>query len=129
MDGADDLHVSPFREDGNRRCLPRRAALAAHTGTPRVDWAEMLRRRFDFEVFACVRCGGRRRVLAYVKGARGVPEGPAAGACSFPGAPSWQEKAHQAREGLDLRSVQARKTAQAAREAAAQTPSTSPAAT
>ncbi|HYO56582.1 hypothetical protein [Archangium sp.] len=34
--------------------------------TPRVDWAELLRRTFDLDVFACVRCGGRRRVLAYV---------------------------------------------------------------
>ncbi|QDE72530.1 ATP-dependent helicase HrpA [Myxococcus xanthus] len=39
---------------------------------PRVDWAELLRRTCDFDVFGCVRCGGRRRVLAYVKGARGV---------------------------------------------------------
>ncbi|WP_245769050.1 transposase [Stigmatella aurantiaca] len=38
----------------------------------RVDWAELLKRTFDFEVFACVRCGGRRRVLAYVKAGRGV---------------------------------------------------------
>jgi LSD1 subclass zinc finger protein len=27
---------------------------------------------FDFDMFACVRCGGRRRVLVYLKGARGV---------------------------------------------------------
>jgi hypothetical protein len=40
--------------------------------TPREDWAELLRRTFDFDVFACVRCGGRRGVSAYVKGARGV---------------------------------------------------------
>ncbi|WP_414654121.1 hypothetical protein [Hyalangium sp.] len=40
--------------------------------TPRVDWAELLKRTFDFDVFACMRCGGRRRVLAYVKGAAGV---------------------------------------------------------
>jgi hypothetical protein len=33
--------------------------------TPRVDWAELLKRTFDFNVFVCVRCGGRRRVLAY----------------------------------------------------------------
>ena len=39
--------------------------------TPRVDWAELLRRTFSVEVFACVRCGGRRRVLAYEKGAAG----------------------------------------------------------
>jgi len=40
--------------------------------TPRVDWAELLRRTFDCDVFACVRCGGRRRVLAYVREAGGV---------------------------------------------------------
>jgi hypothetical protein len=34
--------------------------------TPREDQAELLRRTFDFDVFVCVRCGGRRRVLAYV---------------------------------------------------------------
>jgi len=26
-----------------------------------VAWAEVLRRTFDFDVFACVTCGGRRR--------------------------------------------------------------------
>ena len=40
--------------------------------TPREDWAELLKRTFDFDVFACVRCGGRRRVLAYVTAGRGV---------------------------------------------------------
>ena len=40
--------------------------------TPRVDWAALLKRTFDFDVFACVRCGGRRRVLAYLKEAGGV---------------------------------------------------------
>jgi len=40
--------------------------------TPRVDWAEVLKRTFNFDVFACMRCGGRRRVLAYGKGAGGV---------------------------------------------------------
>ncbi|WP_225410140.1 ATP-dependent helicase HrpA [Stigmatella hybrida] len=39
---------------------------------PRGDWAELLSRTFDFDVFACVRCGGRRRVLAYVNEAGGV---------------------------------------------------------
>jgi hypothetical protein len=34
---------------------------------PRGDWAELLKRTLDFDVFAWVRCGGRRRVLAYVK--------------------------------------------------------------
>ena len=40
--------------------------------TPRVDWAELLKRTFDFDVFVCPRCGGRRRVLGYVKGGGGV---------------------------------------------------------
>jgi len=35
-------------------------------------FAELLSRTFDFDVFACVRCGGRRRVLAYVNKAGGV---------------------------------------------------------
>jgi hypothetical protein len=34
--------------------------------TPRVDQAELLRKTFDFDVLACVRCGGRRQVLAYL---------------------------------------------------------------
>nr|WP_233262310.1 transposase [Vitiosangium sp. GDMCC 1.1324] len=38
----------------------------------RVDWAGLLRRTFVLDVFACARCGGRRRVLAYVKAGRGV---------------------------------------------------------
>jgi hypothetical protein len=42
------------------------------------------------------------------------PWGRGAGACSFPGAASWQEKGHQARQGLELWGVQAREEAQAA---------------
>ena len=38
----------------------------------RVDWAGLRRRTFAVEVLACVRCGGRRRVLAEVKEAGGV---------------------------------------------------------
>ena len=34
--------------------------------TPRVEWSELLSRTFDFDVFACVRCGGSRRVPAYL---------------------------------------------------------------
>ncbi len=40
--------------------------------TPRVDWAQLLRKTFDLDVFACVRCGGRRRVLADVTAPGGV---------------------------------------------------------
>jgi hypothetical protein len=36
------------------------------------DWAGLRRRSFAVEVLACVRCGGRRRELAYVKEAGGV---------------------------------------------------------
>ncbi|ATB41749.1 ATP-dependent helicase HrpA [Cystobacter fuscus] len=40
--------------------------------TPRVDWAELLKRTFALDVFACARCGGRRKVLAYVTAPAGV---------------------------------------------------------
>ena len=40
---------------------------AARVGrTPRLDWAGLLRRTFALDVFLCTRCGGRRRVLAYL---------------------------------------------------------------
>jgi hypothetical protein len=38
---------------------------------PRLDWAGLLRRAFALDVFACVRCGGRRRVLAYLTAPNG----------------------------------------------------------
>jgi hypothetical protein len=34
--------------------------------TPQLDWAGLLRRSFALDVFACVRCRGRLRVLAYL---------------------------------------------------------------
>ncbi len=34
----------------------------------RLDWATLLKRSFDFDVFTCPGCGGRRRVLAVLKG-------------------------------------------------------------
>jgi hypothetical protein len=40
--------------------------------TPRVDWAGLLKRTFHFDVFACIRCGGRRRVLAHLTAPGGV---------------------------------------------------------
>nr|WP_198316462.1 transposase [Cystobacter fuscus] len=69
--------------DGGGRPAPSQQAAAVriaggflparqHAPACRVDQAEMLRRTFDFDVFACVRCGGRRSVFAYVKGASGV---------------------------------------------------------
>ncbi len=54
--------------------LPEAAAKAEakKERTPRLDWAGLLRRTFALDVFACVRCGGKRGVLAYVKQAGGV---------------------------------------------------------
>jgi hypothetical protein len=40
--------------------------------TPRLDWAGLLRSSFALDVFACGRCGGRRRVLAYLTAPGGV---------------------------------------------------------
>ena len=37
---------------------------------PEAGWAGLLRRTFALDVFACLRCGGRRRVLAYREGSR-----------------------------------------------------------
>ncbi|HYO54061.1 hypothetical protein [Archangium sp.] len=59
---------------------------------PRVEWAELMRRTLDFDVFTSVRSGGRRRVLAYLTapgGVRAISRAPgiAHAACSAgPGA-------------------------------------------
>ena len=48
---------------------PPEAAAKAETKkkqTPRLDWPGLLRRTFELDVFECVRCGGRRRVLSYL---------------------------------------------------------------
>lgn len=37
-----------------------------------VDWADLLRKTFDFDVFACPRCACRRTVLAYLTAPGGV---------------------------------------------------------
>ena len=57
------------------RGLPEQRAIAAASPNadettrapprPRLDWAGLLRRTFEFDVFACP-CGGRRRVLALI---------------------------------------------------------------
>ena len=36
--------------------------------TPRLEGATLLKRSFDFDVFRCPGCGGRRRVLAVLHG-------------------------------------------------------------
>jgi hypothetical protein len=39
---------------------------------PRLDGAGLLRRSFELDIFACARCGGRRRVQSYVTARPGV---------------------------------------------------------
>jgi hypothetical protein len=39
--------------------------------TPRVDGAELLKRTFDFDVFACARCGGRLKGVGVREGRQG----------------------------------------------------------
>ncbi|MBF5043284.1 MULTISPECIES: transposase [Myxococcaceae] len=41
-------------------------AAASRARTPRLDWAGLLQRTFALDVFRCTRCGGKRRVLAYL---------------------------------------------------------------
>jgi hypothetical protein len=60
--GAEEASVAPEAGARQERRKER---------TPPVDWAGRLRRTFAVDVFTCIRCGGRRRVLAYVKGAGG----------------------------------------------------------
>jgi hypothetical protein len=44
--------------------------------TPRLDQAGLLRGAFALEVFTCLRCGGRRRVLASLASPACRPESP-----------------------------------------------------
>ncbi|WP_239470510.1 transposase [Archangium violaceum] len=75
---APGAHLRPFlvpqAEEEGASVAPEAAASKEpmKERTSGVDWAAVLRRTFDFDVFACVRCGGRRRVLAYMKEAGGV---------------------------------------------------------
>jgi hypothetical protein len=52
--------LAPGREEPHKR------------RTPPLDWAGLLRRTFALDIFACARCGGRRRVLAYLTARRAV---------------------------------------------------------
>ncbi|MCI0669986.1 MAG: transposase, partial [Myxococcaceae bacterium] len=40
--------------------------------TGRLDWAGLLSKTFAVDVFTCARCGGKRRVLAYLAGSEAV---------------------------------------------------------
>jgi hypothetical protein len=59
-------------EEGNEAPQAEASKEPLKERTPRLDWADLLSRTFDLDVFACVRCGGRRRVLAYVTAPGGV---------------------------------------------------------
>lgn len=45
--------------------LADQATPSAPPQRPRLDWAQLLRRTYGFDVFACP-CGGKRRVLAFI---------------------------------------------------------------
>jgi hypothetical protein len=64
---------------------PPRAQTTTVPARYRVDWASLLRRVFDVDVFACERCGGRMRLLAFIPDERvarkilrhvGLPDAP-----------------------------------------------------
>jgi hypothetical protein len=67
---APGAKLRPFllpQEGEKKASEARQAALRQETRKERtagVDWAGLLRRSFVWDVFACGRCGGRRRVLA-----------------------------------------------------------------
>jgi hypothetical protein len=69
-----EYHCSPKQERRRRAWRPRQRPARSRRRRGRREWtfAGLLRRTFDFDVFVCVRCGGRRRVLAYMKQAGGV---------------------------------------------------------
>ncbi|WP_233262307.1 hypothetical protein [Vitiosangium sp. GDMCC 1.1324] len=61
--------VQAGREAGPQKeslCLAATVEEPRNQRTARVDWAGLLRRTFALDVFTCARCGGRRRVLAYL---------------------------------------------------------------
>jgi hypothetical protein len=59
------LSAEAFAFNGPAVHVPR--VEAARVGrTPRLDWAGLLWRTFSLDVVRCTRCGGKRRVLAYL---------------------------------------------------------------
>ena len=45
---------------------PPAAQLPPSTRRQRLPWAELLRRTYEVDILTCSKCGGRRRVLAYI---------------------------------------------------------------
>jgi hypothetical protein len=55
---------------GEQEALSAATAHQKRQRAPGLDWAGLLKRTFKVDVFSCPKCGGRRRVLAYLtKGA------------------------------------------------------------
>ena len=65
-----DAVVNLAKESGGSYGLGLLYAKTLFGGSPKQK--RLLRRTFDFDMFVCVRCGGRRRVLASVKQAARV---------------------------------------------------------
>jgi len=59
----------PTRSGGANAGVENQSTGGAKKARSQLDWAELLRRTFAIEILRCVRCGGKRRVLAHVKGA------------------------------------------------------------
>jgi hypothetical protein len=80
--------------------------------TPRVDWAELLKRTFDFDVFACMRCGGRLKGLGVCEGSsRGESDTGAPGIAHGECAPGPRARAAPERLVLKLKPPQQAKKA------------------
>ncbi|WP_414654005.1 hypothetical protein [Hyalangium sp.] len=66
--------AQPGPEQSQAQVATAEPGAVQHTSKrpPQLDGAGLLRRTFELDVFACSRCGGRRRVLAYVTARHGV---------------------------------------------------------
>ena len=47
-------------------CIPPAPAQPKAARQDRLPWAELLRRTFGVDVLTCSKCGGRRRIIAYI---------------------------------------------------------------
>src|SRR5918997_1610877 len=79
---------------------------------PRVDWAELLKRTFDFDVLACLRCGGRLQGVGVREGSkRGQSDCGAPGVAHGECAPGPCARAAPERGVLKLKPPQPAKSA------------------
>ena len=74
--GVDVRARGPWRRALRSRALSHRLVREhlgeLHAHTRRVDWARLLRRSFDVDALACLRCRGRLRVVAAVRDRAGI---------------------------------------------------------